>query len=317
MDDVAGGRAAAPRSLLPGEWGAGQWGAGDVGWGEPHRARAAFAEAPQAQPPAAWALAGPAEIRAALRRRRRRMWWARLRRPLAALVVVLAVAVVVRGWRGAPTSAAVPTVDVWVAVRDLPAGARVTATDQRRVPWPASLVPPSALTAPAEGVLGGAMASGEPFTRTRLLGPGALTGQRPDVVALAFPVPAALATVVRPGDRLQLVPVGAAASLGPEHSTESEGITAPQDTEVPQGTTAPPDATTPGAAPPSEVAVVLRGPARAEAGDPAGVLGPAPAAADDGAVTVVLGVPAEAVARLAGWDPQRVVVTLLPAGRDR
>ncbi|MFN8076828.1 MAG: SAF domain-containing protein [Kineosporiaceae bacterium] len=97
--------------------------------------------------PAAWALAGPAEIAVALRRRRRRLIRARLRRPAA---VAAALGLIAAGRLSAPP-APVPLVPVWVAATDLPAGARIDPGDLRPARWPAGLVPEDAWRGRAPG----------------------------------------------------------------------------------------------------------------------------------------------------------------------
>lgn len=100
-------------------------------------------------------------------------------------------------------------------LRDLPAGAALTAADVARVQLPAAAVPRGALQGPADAVgrlLAAPVRAGEVLTDVRLAGAG-LLGDEP-AGRVAVPVrlaDAATAGLLRPGDRIDVL----AAATGP------------------------------------------------------------------------------------------------------
>lgn len=100
-----------------------------------------------------------------------------------------------------------PTVPLLVAARELPAGARLAAEDLVTVRVPPEVVPAGALTRAAalEQVLNAPVSTGEPLTSTRVRYSSLLAGA-PGTVALPVRVAdAAAASVVAPGDRIDLL----------------------------------------------------------------------------------------------------------------
>lgn len=133
-----------------------------------------------------------------------------LRRVVAGVLVVLAAALAVRP---PPQARGEPTVPMLVAARDLAPGTSLRPADVRIVRVPESLRPRAALTATGQvsgRVLAGAAGSGEPVTRTRLVGRenSSLTTGDPDAVAV--PVRLAdpeVATLLTPGAHVDVVTV--------------------------------------------------------------------------------------------------------------
>lgn len=130
---------------------------------------------------------------------------ARHRRPLAVLCAVAAVSLV----RLPQTSP--PGGDVLVAARDLAGGTPLTAADIRII----RLHPPpsGALSGlPESAVLAAPVRRGEPLTDLRLLSPALLDAHAPGLVAAPVRIPdPALAALVRPGDRVDVLAVPEAA----------------------------------------------------------------------------------------------------------
>jgi pilus assembly protein CpaB len=131
-----------------------------------------------------------------------------LRRIAAAVLVLAAVALAIRP---PPRAHGEPTVPMLVAARDLAPGSSLSPSDVRVVRAPESLRPTAALTAAEQvtgRVLAGAASTGEPVTRTRLVGRdnSRLTTGDPDAVAV--PVRLAdpeVATLLTPGARVDVV----------------------------------------------------------------------------------------------------------------
>jgi pilus assembly protein CpaB len=131
----------------------------------------------------------------------------RCRRPLAVLCAVAAV-LLVRPPSAPPGLSGDP---VLVAARDLPAGLRLAAGDVRTVRLRPS--PAGALTGlPENATLAAPMRRGEPLTDLRLLGPPLLAAYGRGLVAAPVRVPdAALGSLVRPGDRVDVLAVSESA----------------------------------------------------------------------------------------------------------
>lgn len=137
--------------------------------------------------------------RSRLRRLRRRLL--AHRRLGAAILAMAAVALGVQAVRPpAPASVALT-----VAAHDLPAGTVVATGDLTRVRVPPGALP-AGLTDQLTGrVLAGAVRRGEPITDARLVGPD-LTDGHPGLVAVPVRLPdAAMAALLRVGDRVQLL----------------------------------------------------------------------------------------------------------------
>ena len=108
------------------------------------------------------------------------------------------------------------TVQVLVAVRDLPSGSLLAEDDLAVRDWPADLAPARAAAAPAGRVLAAPIVRGEVVTDVRLVGPGlALAQPGETVVPLRLP-DAGMAALLRAGDVVDLLatdPGTGAASL--------------------------------------------------------------------------------------------------------
>lgn len=98
------------------------------------------------------------------------------------------------------------TVDVLVARRDLPAGARLESGDLTRTAFPASLAPASPTTDDdAVGrVLAAPIGRGEPLTGVRLVGPALAEAQDGQTVLPVRLPDAGMAALLRPGDVVDL-----------------------------------------------------------------------------------------------------------------
>ena len=135
-----------------------------------------------------------------------------LRRLLSAGLAAGATAVALHLLAPAPPD----QVPVLVAAHDVGAGRQLTADDLRVARWAAPTRPGAALT-DASAALGrvtaGPLGRGRPVTESDLLGPGLLTGQPADLVAVPVRLaePAA-GTLLRRGDRVDVI---AAASGSP------------------------------------------------------------------------------------------------------
>ncbi|SHK32652.1 Flp pilus assembly protein CpaB [Pseudonocardia thermophila] len=131
----------------------------------------------------------------------------RVRRTAAAVLAGTAL-VLVAAPRAGPSAGA----PVLVAAAELPAGTTVRAADLAVREWPADLVPVGALRSPdaAEGrVLVGAAHPGEPLTDVRLVG-GAPVPHGTAAVPVRI-ADAAVAALLVPGNRVDVVTVGARA----------------------------------------------------------------------------------------------------------
>lgn len=132
------------------------------------------------------------------------------RRWFAAVLAAAAVAFALDALAPEPPASA----RVVVASGDLAPGAHLESADLRLVAWPTALVPPGALTsleAAAGRTLASAVGEGEALTALRFVGPALATTLRTDG-RIAAPVrlaDAQAATLLRPGDRLDLVAASA------------------------------------------------------------------------------------------------------------
>ncbi|MFD0902932.1 SAF domain-containing protein [Actinomadura sediminis] len=145
----------------------------------------------------------------------------RLRRPVAALLAAAAAWLALLTLRPDPP----PTVRVLTAARDLPAGATLTPSDVRPVPFPADAVPSGAVRADAAGrILAGPMRRGEPLTDVRVVGDRLLRGHGPGKVATPVRIADAdTVRLVRPGDRVDVLAAPPAAPPGDAMPTPLTG----------------------------------------------------------------------------------------------
>jgi Flp pilus assembly protein CpaB len=112
-----------------------------------------------------------------------------------------AVALTVHAVRPPPPT----SVGLTVAAHDLPAGAVLAADDLTRVRVPPGAIPAGLAARPAGRVLAAAVRRGEPITDARLIGPD-LTAGHPGLVAVPVRLPdAAMAALLRVGDRVELL----------------------------------------------------------------------------------------------------------------
>jgi Flp pilus assembly protein CpaB len=179
--------------------------------------------------------------RSRLRRLRRRLL--AHRRLGAAILAMAAVALGVQAVRPpAPASVALT-----VAAHDLPAGTVVAASDLTRVRVPPGALP-AGLTDQLTGrVLAGAVRRGEPITDARLVGPD-LTDGHPGLVAVPVRLPdAAMAALLRVGDRVQLLatdPQGGSTTVA---APDALVLALPAADETPVTSSGSPNAVTTGA----------------------------------------------------------------------
>ncbi len=134
-----------------------------------------------------------------------------LRRLLSAGLACLATAVALAHLAPAPPR----LVPVVVAAHDIPAGHRLGPDDLARSGWRPGTEPADRFATPGGAVgrvTSGPVPRGSALTSADLLGPGVLSGQPPDVVAVAVPLAdAGLATLVRRGDRVDVLAASSSA----------------------------------------------------------------------------------------------------------
>ncbi|GAA3576353.1 SAF domain-containing protein [Amycolatopsis ultiminotia] len=122
--------------------------------------------------------------------------------------------------RGAPATTTV------VSARDLPAGSVLRAADVRLLTVPDDVRPAGALTAPEAAVgrlLSGPARAGEPITDVRLVGAGLPVMGEPGSVTVAVRLAdAAVAELLRPGQRVDVIARGTAANSA---SVLASGVT--------------------------------------------------------------------------------------------
>lgn len=137
-------------------------------------------------------------------RRRLRALRHQLRRRRRLIAASLAAVAVLSAFR---TLAPPPpdTVEVLVAVRDLPSGTLLGADDLVARAFPTSLAPSGAATAPTGRVLAAPVGRGEVVTDVRTVGPG-LARAEPGRTIVPVRLPdAGMAALLRPGDEVDLV----------------------------------------------------------------------------------------------------------------
>ena len=122
------------------------------------------------------------------------------RRLIAAMLVAAATLAGVRAIAPPPLD----TVDVLVARRDLPAGARLEPGDLTRAAYPASLAPAAPTTDSVGRVLAAPIGRGEPVTGVRLVGPALAEAQEGQTVLPVRLPDAGMASLLRAGDVVDL-----------------------------------------------------------------------------------------------------------------
>lgn len=132
-----------------------------------------------------------------------------LARQVAAAVLTLVALVLALRPAPAPAVAGDPTVAVAVAVRDLPAGTVLAATDLAVIRYPAPAAPSGVVGEPGallHRVLAGGIRAREPITDARLVGPG-VTASLPagQVAAPVRLADLAVAALVHTGDRVDVL----------------------------------------------------------------------------------------------------------------
>ncbi|PKH37609.1 Flp pilus assembly protein CpaB [Nocardioides alpinus] len=137
-------------------------------------------------------------------RRRLRAVRHQLRRRRRLIAAALAAAAVVSALR---TLAPPPpdTVDVLVATRDLPSGTLLDDDDLVVRAFPADLAPAGAASAAAGRVLAAPIGRGEVLTDVRVVGPALAMAQPGETVVPVRLPDAGMATLLRPGDEVDLV----------------------------------------------------------------------------------------------------------------
>lgn len=151
------------------------------------------------------------------------------RRLVAAALSALAVALALQSLAPGPP----PAVEVTVAARDLPAGARLVAGDLTTARLPREAVPDALAARPVGRVLAAGLRRGEPVSDVRLVGP-ALAQARPGEQALPVRLPdAGMASLVRPGDVVDLLATDPGSGQTEVVATDVTVLAVPH--EVPQG----------------------------------------------------------------------------------
>ncbi|MCD6638943.1 MAG: SAF domain-containing protein [Nocardioides sp.] len=151
------------------------------------------------------------------------------RRLVAAAVSALAVALALQALAPGPP----PAVEVTVAARDLPAGARLVAGDLTTVRLPREAVPDGLAERPVGRMLAAGLRRGEPVSDVRLVGP-ALARARPGEQALPLRLPdAGMASLVQPGDVVDLLATDPGSGRTDVVATDVTVLAVPH--EVPQG----------------------------------------------------------------------------------
>jgi pilus assembly protein CpaB len=167
-----------------------------------------------------------------------------LRQVAAGLLVGLALVLALRP--SPPTGLpAVRTVPVVVAAGDLPAGTVLAAADLTLVDLPAPLAPDGAGRQPAGltgQVLAGPVRRGEPVTDVRVVGP-ALWSQVPagQVAAPVRLADLAVATLLRPGDRVDVLASSAEAGAAEVVAAGALVLSTPPGADPAERATSPPD----------------------------------------------------------------------------
>lgn len=173
--------------------------------------------------------------------------WPRRLSALTCLVLAAASAVAAHG-QSAGGQSHPAQVRVIVAARDLGAGATLTVHDLTTANWPRELVPAGALAKPARLAgrrLAGPLRRREAITATRLVGAGLTAGLAPGEVAAAVLTDVAAATLVHPGDRVDILarPVdeGALGTRSPSSDTTTAGAILVAESVVVLAVLPPPD----------------------------------------------------------------------------
>jgi pilus assembly protein CpaB len=170
-----------------------------------------------------------------------------LRQVAAAVLACLALVLALRPPPAAPGAGAdVPRVPVVVAAADLPAGAALGTGDLRVARFPADSAPAGVVTDVPQltgAVLAAPLRSGEPVTDVRVVGPGLWSavpaGQVAAPVRLAD---LAVSTLLRAGDRVDVLAAGEASTEGPGAAVVAAGAlvlaapTAPAEDAAPGST---------------------------------------------------------------------------------
>jgi len=150
--------------------------------------------------------------------------WPRRLAALTCLLLAAASALGARGWAPAREQGHASSVQVVVAAHDLGVGALLTVHDLTTAAWPRELVPVGATGEP-ERLLGrrlaGPVGKREAVTTTRLVGAGLTVGLAPGEVATPVATDAAFATLVHPGDHVDVLagpPEGVALTTPPGKS---------------------------------------------------------------------------------------------------
>ncbi len=147
------------------------------------------------------------------------------RRLIAAVLVGAACLTGLRTLAPAPPD----TVEVTVARRDLPAGARLTGADLTTAQFLASTAPSALSANPVGRVLTGPIGRGEAVTSLRLVGPD-LAAAQPGQTLLPVRLPdAGMATLLRPGDSVDLYATDPGTGAARLLATDVAVLATPQD----------------------------------------------------------------------------------------
>ncbi|MDT0183453.1 SAF domain-containing protein [Microbacterium sp. ARD31] len=154
--------------------------------------------------------------------RRRRRW-------IAAALVAVATVSALRAVAPSPPD----TVDVLVAARDLPSGTLLDRSDVLAQRFPADLAPSVTSPSPVGRVLAAPLARGEVLTEARVVGPGLAEAQAGQTVLPVRLPDAGMATLLRPGDEVDLMATDPGSGATRVVAREVTVLAAPA--EVPEG----------------------------------------------------------------------------------
>lgn len=125
------------------------------------------------------------------------------------------------------------TVDVLVAARDLPSGTLLDRSDVLAQRFPADLAPSVTSPSPVGRVLAAPLARGEVLTEARVVGPGLAEAQAGQTVLPVRLPDAGMATLLRPGDEVDLMATDPGSGATRVVAREVTVLAAPA--EVPEG----------------------------------------------------------------------------------
>jgi pilus assembly protein CpaB len=160
--------------------------------------------------------------------------WPRRLAALTCLLLAAASALTGRSRERDGPSGSVPSAQVVVAARDLPAAHPLTLGDLTVATWPRRLRPAGSTAAPSRLVgrrLAGPVGAGEAITVARLVGAGLTTGLPAGTVAAAVRTDAGVADLLHPGDHVDVL----AGPAGDDDAGIPPSVSSPTAAVVAQG----------------------------------------------------------------------------------